>query len=81
MDEVELRLLLGKRIKYLRRLKNLTQAQLAERASLSINYISQVETGEASPTLRTLLKLAQELNVEMKDLSHFVPPDENRNKR
>lgn len=71
MDEVELRLYLGRRVKYLRHHSNLTQAQLAEMTNLSINYISEIETGVASPTLKTLLSLAQELNVEMKELFSF----------
>jgi len=59
---------LGKRVKYLRRLKNLTQAQFAEKVGLSVNYISQIETGLANPRLRTLLTLAQGLDVEIKGL-------------
>ncbi len=69
MDEVLLRL--GKRMKYLRRLKNLTQAQLAEKVGLSVNYISQIETGVASPTLKTLFILARGLDVEIKELFEF----------
>ncbi len=71
MDEVELRLHLGQRVKYLRRLSNLTQAQLAEKTNLSVNYISEIETGITSPTLKTLLKIAPELNVKMKELFDF----------
>lgn len=71
MDEVELRLYLGQRVKYLRRHCNLTQAQLAEKTNLSINYISEIETGGTSPTLKTLLKIAQELHVEMRELFYF----------
>ncbi len=71
MDEVELRLYLGQRVKYLRRLSNLTQTQLAEKTNLSVNYISEIETGITSPTLKTLLKIAQELNVAMKELFNF----------
>lgn len=71
MDEIELRLHLGKRVKYLRLLANLTQTQLAEKANLSVNYVSEIETGMASPTLRTLLKLAQKLDVEVKELFNF----------
>ncbi len=59
---------LGKRLKYLRRLKNLTQAQFAEKVGLSVNYISQIETGLANPRLRTLLTLARGLDVEIKEL-------------
>jgi transcriptional regulator with XRE-family HTH domain len=63
--------LIGKRVKYLRRLRNITQGQLAEKANLSVNYISQIETGVASPTIATLLVIAQELNVEIKELFNF----------
>lgn len=71
MDDVELRLCLGKRIKSLRRLAHITQVQMAEQVNLSVNYISEIETGTASPTLKTLLKLAQALHVEVKELFTF----------
>ena len=69
MEEVNL--LVGKRVKYLRRFRNLTQAQLAEKANLSVNYISQIETGVASPTLKTLLAISRALSVEIKELFNF----------
>lgn len=71
MDDLELRLCLGKKVRYLRHIANLTQAQFAEKANLSVNYISEIENGTASPTLKTLLKLAQELDVEVKELFTF----------
>lgn len=61
----------GQRVKYLRRLRNLTQAQLAEKINLSINYISQIETGIATPTFKTVVVLAQGLGVEIKELFDF----------
>ena len=61
----------GKRIRELRRERKLTQAQLAERVELSINYISQIETGVASPTFETIVKLAEGLGVEIKQLFDF----------
>ncbi len=72
MDEANL--YLGKRVKYLRRLQNLTQAQLAEKIDLSVNYVSQIETGIASPSFKTLLLLAQGLDVELKELFDFGQP-------
>jgi transcriptional regulator with XRE-family HTH domain len=72
MDEASI--YFGKRVKYLRRLKNLTQAQLAEKLSLSVNYVSQIETGIASPSFKTLLLLSQGLDVELKDLFDFEQP-------
>ena len=71
MDEAQLHLYLGQRVKHLRHLANLTQAQLAEMTNLSVNYVSEIETGIASPTLKTLLRLAQALHVEMKELFYF----------
>lgn len=67
----EARELFGRKIKQLRRAKNLTQAELAESISLSVNYISQIETGVASPTFETIVKLAEGLQVELKDLFDF----------
>lgn len=72
MDELQLLLIhLGKKVKYLRRLHNLTQAQLAEKADLSVNYVSEIETGTACPTLKTLFILAQQLHVQLHDLFDF----------
>jgi transcriptional regulator with XRE-family HTH domain len=62
---------LGKRLKYLRRLRNLTQAQLAEQVGLSVNYVSQIETGVANPKVKTLFALAQGLDVEIRELFEF----------
>ncbi len=62
----------GRKVKYLRLLKNLTQAELAEKVDLSVNYISQIETGIASPAFKTIVRLAQGLEVDMKELFDFV---------
>lgn len=67
-------------MKELRRKKRLTQAQLAERTDLSVNYISQIETGEASPSFETIVTLAESLEVEMKELFSFDTPNESRKK-
>ncbi len=65
----------GKKVKELRRERKLTQAQLAEKVELSINYISQIETGEASPTFETIVKLATGLGVEIRELFDFSASD------
>jgi transcriptional regulator with XRE-family HTH domain len=36
-----------------------------------VNYISQIETGVASPTFKTLVVLVQGLDVEIKELFEF----------
>jgi transcriptional regulator with XRE-family HTH domain len=54
---------LGLRIKALRTDLKLSQAQLAERADLSQNHISQVERGLKGFSRETLAKVAQILNT------------------
>ncbi len=62
---------LGRRVRVLRRERDLTQEQLAEAAHLSVNYVSGVERGLYSPSLTTLAALANALGVEIKDLFDF----------
>ena len=64
----EKRILLGLNITYYRRAKNLTQLQLAERVSVSGNYISQVGRGFKSVSLGTLAQISEILEVEDRDL-------------
>lgn len=42
----------------------LSQEQLAEKASISTSYITDIELGRRHPSLKTLIKLAEALNVE-----------------
>lgn len=74
----DVRLLFGKRIKQIRREKKLTQARLAEMLDFSINYISQIETGQASPAFQTVIRLASALNVEISELFNFISLDKER---
>ncbi len=42
-----------------------TQEFLAEKADLSRAYLGNVERGESSPTLETIVKLAAAFNIEL----------------
>ena len=64
----EKRILLGLNITYYRRAKNLTQLQLAEKVSVSGNYISQVERGFKSVSLATLAQISETMGGEERDL-------------
>jgi transcriptional regulator with XRE-family HTH domain len=60
---------LKEKLKEERRRAALTQGELAERASVGINTIVRIETGEISePRVSTLRKLANALGVEARDL-------------
>mgnify|MGYP001578655472 CR=1 FL=1 len=61
--------MLGKRIKELRKRKGWSQQKLAEKSILSFNTITRIERGIVdSPTLKTLLKLADALSVSLDEL-------------
>ena len=50
---------------YLRELKGLTQAEVAERAGISRTNISRFESGEYNPTLEMLVKLAAAMDLDI----------------
>ena len=56
---------LGKRIKDERKKLNLTQAKLAEDINISDAYMGQIERGERSLTLDTLVRLVNRLDVSI----------------
>ncbi|MPM12854.1 hypothetical protein SDC9_59208 [bioreactor metagenome] len=71
--------LLGTRIAELRKSRQWTQAQLAERVEVEPETISRFERGATVPSLHTLETLAQVLHASIGDLlvkSSSVPDDQ-----
>lgn len=64
----ELRAQFGRRLRQLRRQKDLTQEQLAEAAGISVDMLSNIERGVNAPSFETLEKLAKVLGVHVKEL-------------
>ena len=62
---------LGRRIAELRRGRKLTQEQLAEAVSRSVEFISLVERGVNAPSVAGLADFAKVLKVEVRDLFTF----------
>ncbi len=58
----------GNRVKQLRKAKNISQEELAEKAGLHRTYIGMIERAEKNITLLNIEKLALALNVAVKDL-------------
>ena len=56
---------LCERIREIRKIRNLSQAELGVLAKLPAAAISHLETGHQEPALKTLLKLADALQVSM----------------
>lgn len=65
--------LLGLTIAYYRKLRGLTQAELAEATNLSRTHISNIEApnGKTSISLNKLFDVADVLEVPVKDLFDF----------
>ncbi len=64
--------LLGSRIKELRKLRGLSQEKLSEKVNIDPKHLSRIEVGRGFPSLDTLERLANILNVELKDFFEFA---------
>ena len=63
--------LFGRRIKELRKTKNLTQEKLSEKMDISTTYLSGTERGTENPTFDMLMKYSDALDIEMSELLDF----------
>lgn len=70
-NNLDIKKLLGKRIKELRTRKNLTQAQLAEMVDIAERTLSKIECGQTFVTADTLAKIITALEVEPAELFNF----------
>jgi len=64
--------LIGTRIKQLRKSRGLSQEELSEKVEMSSKYLSSIERGKENPTLDTFMKLAQALHVEVFELFNYT---------
>lgn len=55
--------ILGQRIRYYRKQKNISQEQLAKLADLHPTYIGQIERGEKNASIETIYKITQGLQI------------------
>jgi transcriptional regulator with XRE-family HTH domain len=61
---MDIRELLGRRIREIRKQRKLTQEELAERAGTDVKYLGGIERGTENPTIAMLEKLAHALSVK-----------------
>lgn len=71
----------GKHIKKIRKEKNLTQDDLAERLHCTRQTISNYETGKSEPGIEVLIELAGVLEVEINDLIYGPQKRENKKRQ
>ncbi len=65
---MELVVYVGDNLKKLRVLNALTQAELAQKAGLTLAAVARIERNEAEPRMTTLRKLAEALGVDPPEL-------------
>lgn len=71
----------GKHIRKIRKEKNLTQDELAERLYCTRQTISNYENGKSQPSIELLIEIAGVLEVDINDLIYGPKKKENREKR
>ncbi len=69
MDSSKFRQEVGKRIKTLRLKANLTQAEVAKKAKLNINYFAVIERGEVTTSSEKLKKISDALGVDISKIT------------
>ena len=68
MKESDLQGKLGERIRMIRVKKNMTQNALAIECDFEKASMSRIESGRANPTIRTLYKICNALNIHITEL-------------
>ena len=63
--------LLGQRIRYLRKLKKWTLEELGEKAATNHKHIGEIERGQQNPSYAVLVKISDALEVELPELFRF----------
>lgn len=66
---------IGRKIAHLRKEIGLSQTQLAEKSSLSAEYISRLERGINAPSVQSMNILADVLRVDIRELLSFSESD------
>lgn len=62
--DVNRNILLGKKIKEIRKMRGLTQDYLAEKVGIDAKHLSRIECGKNSLSLNLLYKICTVLNIE-----------------
>jgi transcriptional regulator with XRE-family HTH domain len=79
LNEQGLKDTLGKNIKNFRLQRGFSQADLAEKAGVSVTFVSNIERGNNYPLAGTTCNLAKALNVEVWELfKGEITPDDSK---
>jgi len=68
MDQKEIVLRIGMKIRAERELKNISLTQFADRLNIEYNNLIRIEKGRTNPTIGTLINICNCLDIKLKDL-------------
>ena len=66
----------AQRLKEVRKIKNISQEELAYKSGITLSQIARIETAKINPTLSTIFKIARTLEVKLSELFQFELPPE-----
>ena len=69
MNKKELQIRIGKRIKEMREMKNISQIDLASACNFEKSNMNRIESGNTCPSIYTLYKIAQNLEIKMTEIT------------
>lgn len=73
-DKKQLQVAVGKRIKMLREERKISQQDIAAACNIEKSNFSRLEAGNTNPTLYTLQKIAENLDVDLCEVVNFSIP-------
>lgn len=59
---------LGKRIRAIRKARNMSQEELAYQSKTDYSYLNEIEAGKRNPSVKRISEIAKALGVSIKDL-------------
>ena len=71
-DGNDIEIAFGQVIRTLRLSKNISQEKLAELCDLDRSYLSEIERGEKTISIRTLFKLSTGLNIKPSEILSLI---------
>jgi len=78
-NEIDVKKLVGKRIREYRQRHKMSQEQLSEIIEIDSKHLSNIELGKNMPNPQLLLRIAHAFGIEMKELfeiCHLLPDEE-----
>ena len=74
--DLDTKQIIGARISRLRASKGLTQEELAERMGINPKYLSSIERGKENPTLQTLIKASESLEIDFSEMLSILEAED-----